>query len=449
MAPVTKGAVSLTAGQYTRLALSGAICTVIVRCVLNPLELIKTKIQLGNDEELMNHAKGISKTLDTDSTQKPILTPNGGLASRRKMVDEITPNATNGGVALLSATEKQETAGPATFSDYDSVDLEELETTTEEKKLGTFAVAKSLVALRGPLSLFQSADITFLASIIFGGLGFGATELFRRAFTAAFFEAGSSDGRSQIILLFAAAVATVITSLAATPFELTRVRSMGLPERKGWKEVLGQILEAEKSAKRSKADRSLSKDNVEDASVALLSVSLKDLNKDDVKVLFAPFPKIISRELPFALAKFLSFDIVARYIIEIVNSNAQSQVQVGVGPEGLAISAFAGAIAGVAGAIVSHPADLILTLTSSASKESASDSSKSVSWQDIVKELLNKEGGIGNLFVGLLPRAFFFFLVIGCQFFLYDYVKNLLSVGSDDLSLVLDVFYAVRQGLLE
>lgn len=180
-------------------------------------------------------------------------------------------------------------------------------------------------------------------------------------------------------------------------------------------------------------------------------VSLKDLSKGDYKVLFAPFPKIISRELPFAIAKFLAFDIVARYMIEIVNSGSQRQVQVGVGPEGLAISAFAGAIAGVAGAIVSHPADLILTLSSSVSKDSvsSSNSTASVEWQDIVKNLLEKEGGIGNLFVGLLPRAFFFFLVIGSQFFLYDYVKTLLSVGYDDLSLVLDVFYAVRQGLLD
>ena len=28
-----------------------------------------------------------------------------------------------------------------------------------------------------------------------------------------------------------------------------------------------------------------------------------------------------------------------------------------------------------------------------------------------------------------------------------DYVKNLFQVGSDDLSLVLDVFYSVRAGL--
>jgi hypothetical protein len=67
----------------------------------------------------------------------------------------------------------------------------------------------------------------------------------------------------------------------------------------------------------------------------------------------------------------------------------------------------------------------------------------------VVKDLLSKEGGIANLFIGLSPRLVFFFLVIGLQFFLYDYVKTLLEVGSDDLNLVLDVFYAVRVGLIE
>jgi hypothetical protein len=37
--------------------------------------------------------------------------------------------------------------------------------------------------------------------------------------------------------------------------------------------------------------------------------------------------------------------------------------------------------------------------------------------------------------------------VIGAQFFLYDYLKTIFEVGTDDLTLVLDVFYAIRQGL--
>ena len=125
---------------------------------------------------------------------------------------------------------------------------------------------------------------------------------------------------------------------------------------------------------------------------------------------------------------------------------------------------MAGALAGIAGAIISHPADLILTLQSS-SVESGSGSSadsgtntsskdgegetKSADWRPLVKELLEKDGGIANLFVGLPARALFFFLVIGLQFFLYDFVKGLFNVSSDDLTLVLDVFYAIRQGLVE
>lgn len=69
-------------------------------------------------------------------------------------------------------------------------------------------------------------------------------------------------------------------------------------------------------------------------------------------------------------------------------------------------------------------------------------------WVGVIKELIAQDGGISNLFVGLGSRSIFFFLVIGLQFFLYDYVKGLFQVSSDDLTLVLDVFYAVRAGLV-
>jgi len=96
---------------------------------------------------------------------------------------------------------------------------------------------------------------------------------------------------------------------------------------------------------------------------------------------------------------------------------------------------------------VSHPADLILTKTSSANRN-ADGKKEKVDWRDVVKDLISQPGGLANLFVGLPARSTFFFLVIGLQFFLYDYVKNIFQVGSDDLSLVLDVFYAVRAGLI-
>lgn len=227
--PVTMGALELSASEYSRIALGGAVCTVIVRTLLNPLELVKTKVQLKNDKELNDYAYKIArantKSKDNQSSSKASgnASPSGG--GLRK----IEPVASNGTTAI--ALQESETMTLPRQA------VEERETSVE---LGTMDVIKSIVELRGPLALFQSADITFLASIVFGSFGFGATELFRRSFTAEFMSettSGSDSTTSTLVLLAAAAVACVITSAAATPFEVLRVRSMGLVEAKPWKEV--------------------------------------------------------------------------------------------------------------------------------------------------------------------------------------------------------------------
>jgi hypothetical protein len=109
-------------------------------------------------------------------------------------------------------------------------------------KVGTTEMIRYIVELRGPLALFQSADITFLASLVFGSFGFGATELFRRSFTAAFVSDSSNSSESELVLLIAASLATVLTALAASPFEVLRVRSMGLVTLKPWTDVLKDFL---------------------------------------------------------------------------------------------------------------------------------------------------------------------------------------------------------------
>jgi hypothetical protein len=194
------------------------------------------------------------------------------------------------------------------------------------------------------------------------------------------------------------------------------------------------------------------------------------LNPQDLLPLWSGFAPTLSRELPFAVTKFLTFDVIANMAVGFLNARSGEgalPVQVGVGPEGLVISAASGAFAGIAAALVSHPADLILTYTSASKKkkpkaeseadeeikekdlDSATETKETSSeWQTVVQELISRDGGLANLFIGLPARSVFFFLVIGLQFFLYDYVKGLFEVGSDDLSLVLDVFYAVRAGLV-
>ena len=388
-APVTKNQVTLSADQYSRLALSGAICTVLVRTALNPLELVKTKIQLGNDEEIIQYA-------------------------RQKAEDEEKPQSS---------------------SESD-----------EKSALGTTQVIQSLVEVRGPLSLFQSADVTFLASVVFGLFGFGATELFRRAFSSIFFDEASNAANSpnEFVLLAAAGVATLLTCAAASPFELLRVRSMAQIENESVTEIFNGFVNQNRQKRVIKPSSTTA---TVSTSASSTMVATTGFQIDDIKPFWSSFYPIVSRELPFAVTKFLVFDLAAGNIADIINKSnmlgSDTKIQVGVGTAGLVLSAFSGALAGIAGAFVSHPADLILTLTSASSRQGGEEKD----WRIIVKELLSSDGGVLNLYAGFPARAVFFFLVIGAQFFLYDYVKTLLEVGTDDLTLVLDVFYAIRQGL--
>jgi hypothetical protein len=182
-------------GEYSRLALSGAVCTVLVRTALNPLELVKTKIQLRNDGDLID------------------------LAFQRQELRRKSRNTTlDENVGIID-------------KDW-------------SENIGTMDLITSLIEKRGFLSLFQSADITFLASLVFGSFGFGATELFRRSFSSIFFpeDTGSQSGGQEIFLLIAAASASIITSAAAAPFETLRVRSMGYPEPKALNYVFSDFL---------------------------------------------------------------------------------------------------------------------------------------------------------------------------------------------------------------
>ncbi len=71
---------------------------------------------------------------------------------------------------------------------------------------------------------------------------------------------------------------------------------------------------------------------------------------EDIKPLWSSFLPIISRELPFALTKFLVFDLASRTIADLINGSSllgDEEIKVGVGGTGLVISAFSGGLAGL------------------------------------------------------------------------------------------------------
>lgn len=108
------------------------------------------------------------------------------------------------------------------------------------------------------------------------------------------------------------------------------------------------------------------------------------------------------------------FDLASRGLFSLFPAAADAA--------SLQISAVAGAIAGLASAVVSNPADVIITQISSADAAG------------------RRSPGKLDLWKGLGARSVYFAAAICAQFLLYDSVKELLGVGSGDLQLVLDVF---------
>ena len=179
---------------------------------------------------------------------------------------------------------------------------------------------------------------------MFGLFGFGATELFRRSFNAVFFDETSSAGPNELLFLFAAGLATLLTCAAGAPFEILRVRSMSTTENQGVAKVFDEFVEQNRQ-KRGGAVVSTSS-----SSSPVASLLPSGLQVEDIKPLWSSFNPIVSRELPFAVTKFLVFDLAAGTFSDLINGAGllgDEKIQVGVGGYGLALSAFSGALAGM------------------------------------------------------------------------------------------------------
>ena len=81
-----------------------------------------------------------------------------------------------------------------------------------------------------------------------------------------------------------------------------------------------------------------------------LTIFPTGIQLEDIKPLWSSFLPIISRELPFALTKFLVFDLASGAIADLINGSSllgDDEIKVGVGGMGLLLSAFSGGFAGV------------------------------------------------------------------------------------------------------
>jgi solute carrier family 25 phosphate transporter 3 len=192
------------------------------------------------------------------------------------------------------------------------------------------------------------------------------------------------------------AVASSVGAIVLCPFEAVRIRSVAQP----------------------------------DYASNAVEVVHKMLREEGVGSLLNAIPIFLVKLIPYAMTKFLIFDLSTEWMYNNFPA-AQEELKLS-----LIVSLVGGILGGSSAAIISNPADCVI----SELKKAKSD----LSPQEALKNLLDR-GGIPTLFKGLQLRVVFYSLNASLTFVLYDGVRFLLGIGSDDLKLYLDVLGGVLQ----
>ena len=303
---------------------------------------------------------------------------------------------------------------------------------------GLLPTGKALLERGGVGRLFTAADVTLLAGGVLGACGFGGNEFLRRYLTGLGGPNALELYPLQISVL-AALFAQLVSATAVAPLELLRLRAVGATiqaVQPGAESGAGLAAAAEAEARWT------------------LTRGLRELwAEGGLALLYSSLLPLLLRELPFTVTKFIVFDAATQAIIAAVPSAQESVASAA------AVALVAGAAAGVAGAIVTNPADTLLTLsaqTPQAAQQPAAAKARrgqratgssvaAVEAAGAPPSLLDTAVKIAredpaSLFRGLLPRCLFFGALIAGQFLLYDYFKGAFRVSNNDLLLVLDVF---------
>ena len=231
--------------------------------------------------------------------------------------------------------------------------------------------AKELCQTEGPMSLLKGFQSTAMGYLLGGAVFFGGTEFF----TQHLFQ--NSDTSFTFVLL-CGAISVVMADIFVAPFEAMRIHTVTEETNNNENEVL-QLKSITPTKEEQDSDNAL-----------------------HLSGLYTGFPALVIRDVPFHSTKFAVYDALSQQMHTILMDSMMTTI-------------VAGAIAGIAAAVVSQPADAAFTqcCTSHSQQISPMDAFITV-WQN---------GTISN---GLLSRCVFGAMLVTLQFTLYSSAKHVL-----------------------
>jgi len=243
---------------------------------------------------------------------------------------------------------------------------------------------RQVIAAEGAGALLTGLGPTAQGYFIQGWFKFGGVEVFKTKFAKAMGEESAWKNRTAITL-GASAVAEFIADIFLCPFEATRIRLVSKPDY-----APGMVSCAKKMA-------------------GEMGV---------VPAFYSGFAPILFKQIPYTMAKFVVQQQAAEGIYAGIGQSPATMSSTG----NVTVSLGSGVIAGVAAAIISHPAD---TLLSKINKKGAGGDGGMVSrLGNIVKET----GLVKLCTTGLGARCIMIGTLTAGQFGIFDIVLN--AVGA-------------------
>jgi solute carrier family 25 phosphate transporter 3 len=245
--------------------------------------------------------------------------------------------------------------------------------------LGTF---RTVVKAEGPGALLTGLGATAAGYFVQGWFKFGGVEFFKIKIASAVGEEAAWNNRTSIYL-GASAMAEFIADLFLCPLEAVRIRSVSDP-------AFPQSLPAGFA---------------------------RMYSTEGLTGFYAGLGPILFKQVPYTMAKFAVQGSAAEYIYNSLGSSPQQMTA----SQNVGVSLASGVIAGVAAAIISHPAD---TLLSKVNKAGAGGTGP------ITSRLMNIAREIGFVKLattGLGARCVMIGTLTAGQFGIFDSVMNVLG----------------------
>jgi solute carrier family 25 phosphate transporter 3 len=235
---------------------------------------------------------------------------------------------------------------------------------------GMLSGFRTIVAEEGAMALATGFGPTAVGYFIQGWFKFGGVEFFKINMASALGERKAWENRTGIYLV-AAACAEFIADIFLCPLEATRIRLVSDPQYAS----------------------------------GLFTAAPKIMRQEGViRGFYSGFGPILLKQIPYTMAKFAVQGWAAEKI----------SYATGISQKNMSVSLSSGVVAGVAAAIISHPADTLLSLVN---KEGAGGNGT------IMQRLgvLAREMGFKRLcLVGLGPRCVMIGSLTAGQFGIFD-----------------------------